>query len=56
MFMLCFFTKLQLIKVSTVLESISIYTNKSFDILVVFTKIGRYREVFWTSRVLIVKH
>jgi len=55
-FMPCFSIKLQLIKISVTLEFMSTCIDKIFDILVVFTKIGRYRKVLWTLRVLIVGH
>ena len=55
-FMLCFSTKLQLIKVSVTLEFMSMCMDKSFDISVVSTEIDRYKEVLQTLRALIVGH
>lgn len=43
--MLYFSTKLQLTKIPIAPKSTSIYTNKSFDALVVSNEIGKYREV-----------
>jgi len=48
--------KLQLINISIVLECIRIYIEINLAILVASKKIGRYKEVLWISRALIVGH
>jgi len=43
--MLCFSTKLWLIKISVALEFTSTYIDKSFEMSVIFKEIGRYSEI-----------
>ena len=54
MFIPYFFTKLWLIKISVALESTSACTDRSFNMSVETTEIGRYREVSQALRVLMV--
>ena len=53
-FILYFPTKLWLINILISPESTSVCINKSFNILVVSSKINKYKEVAWASKVLIV--
>ena len=53
-FILYFSTKLWLINILISPKSTSVCINKSFNILVVSSKINKYKEVTWASKVLIV--
>ena len=56
MFMWCFSTKLQLIKISIALESTSTCIENVTEVSVVSRATRRYWEISWVLRVLIVRY